>query len=230
MVDFPKIKLFTFDCYGTLIDWEKGIILALKPYLEFNKIEVDDDIILELYGKFESEIQKDGYIEYKNVLKQVVQKFNEFFKISEVRIDENCLIRAFNNWEPFEDTVGSLKKLKEKFKLAIISNIDNDMINFTLKKLEVQFDFIITAEDAKCYKPNRRIFEYALNIVGHSKDEIIHVAQSLYHDIKPAKEMKLTTIWVNRRKGKKGTGATPYTDIKPDFEVQDLNSLIRMFF
>lgn len=228
MIDFSNVKILTFDCYGTLIDWEKGIISALQPYFQRNNILVDDESILELYSKFESEIEKWRYMKYKIVLQQVVHRFNEHFNIKKEKRNGNCLLESFSSWEPFEDTVWSLKRLKNRFKIAIISNVDKDLFEITSRKLGVSFDYVIVAEDVGCYKPSKEIFEFALKKIGYPKENIVHIAQSLYHDIRPASELGIKTIWVNRRKGKKGTGATPYVNVVPDIEVPDLKKFVEL--
>ncbi|MFN3781612.1 MAG: haloacid dehalogenase type II, partial [Candidatus Kapaibacteriota bacterium] len=227
MIDFMKIEAMTFDCYGTLIDWETGIINALKPLLEREKISLDNETILELYAQFESKIEQGEYITYKEVLRNVVKMFNQHFSTN---IDLDSLLKSFQSWEPFEDTVETLMKLKSRFKLVVLSNVDKDLFELTKKKLVVQFDRVFTAEDIKVYKPSKKFFEYAITNLKIDVKKIVHIAQSLYHDIKPAKEFGISTVWVNRRKGKGGGGATPHIEVTPDLEVPDLKSLAELIF
>ncbi len=226
MADFDYFEALIFDCYGTLIDWESGILSGIKPVLFNHKIYLDDRQILELYAKLEVQIESENYINYKNVLKRVVQDFGKKlnFKPSSSEID--CLVKTFDNWMPFPDTVDALKKLKEKYKLVILSNVDDDLFAISAKHLQVNFDYIITAEQVKSYKPSLKNFKFAIDKIGISQDKIIHVAQSLYHDILPAKKLDLFTIWINRRKEKDGFGATPAASAKPDIEFPDLKSLV----
>lgn len=228
MIDFNKYKVLTFDCYGTLIDWESGILATLKPVLQNHNINLTDNRILELYAEFESEIERGEFIKYKEVLRKVMQKFSKKFCFSLLSVEENCLVDSLKNWKPFPDTVDALQNLKKRFKLAIISNIDNDLLAFSLQHLMVEFDYLITAEEVKSYKPSLENFKFALKKIGLGTKEIIHIAQSIYHDIIPAKTLSLTTVWVNRRKGKEGWGATPPASGKPDLEVPDLKTLVEI--
>jgi len=230
MINFDDFEVLIFDCYGTLIDWESGILSGIKPILSNHSIDLDDDQILELYAEIELKIENENYTKYKNVLRRVVQELGKRlnFKPSSYEID--CLVETFDNWMTFQDTVDALKKLKEKYKLAILSNVDDDLFTISEKHLKVKFDYIITAEQIKSYKPSLKNFKFAINKIGISQDKIIHVAQSLYHDIVPAKELGLKTIWINRRKDKKGFGATPPASAKPDIEFPDLKSLVSEIF
>ena len=230
MINFDDFEVLIFDCYGTLIDWESGILSGIKPILSNHSIDLDDDQILELYAEIELKIENENYTKYKNVLRRVVQELGKRlnFKPSSYEID--CLVETFDNWMTFQDTVDALKKLKEKYKLAILSNVDDDLFTISEKHLKVKFDYIITAEQIKSYKPSLKNFKFAINKIEISQDKIIHVAQSLYHDIVPAKELGLKTIWINRRKDKKGFGATPPASAKPDIEFPDLKSLVSEIF
>ena len=138
----------------------------------------------------------------------------------------DCLVESLRNWLPFPDTVKALQILKKKYRLAIISNIDNDLFAFSAKHLKVKFDWVITAEQAKSYKPSLHNFKFAIDRIGVSPEKILHIAQSIYHDIIPAKKIGLSTVWVNRRKDKTGSGATLPARGKPDLEVSDLETLV----
>jgi 2-haloacid dehalogenase len=140
----------------------------------------------------------------------------------------NSLPESLPQWPPFPDTVASLARLKQKYKLAVISNTDDDLFAETAKTLQVPFDWIITAQQAKSYKPSRNNFQRALEKIGLPKEKILHVGQSLYHDIVPTRELGWANVWVNRRSGKKGQGATVTADIKPDLEVPDLKTLAEL--
>jgi len=230
MLNFDDFEVLTFDCYGTLIDWESGILSAIKPILYNHNIDFDDDQILELYAEIEVKIEKEDYISYKNVLRRVVQDFGKKLNFKHSFHETEYLVKTFDSWVPFSDTVDALNKLKTKFKLAILSNVDDDLFAISAKHLQVKFNYIITAEQVGSYKPSLKNFKFAINKIGISQDKIIHIAQSLYHDIIPAKKLGLSTIWINRRKGKKGFGATPASSAKPDMEFPDLKSLVSTIF
>ena len=227
-MNFNQFEILTFDCYGTLIDWESGILSALKKLLAAKENKLSDDQILELFAEFESEAESGEYIKYREVLKRVVVKIGEKLNFYPTEAELNSLANSLKNWQPFPDTVEALKALKQKYKLGIISNIDEDLFADSAKHLQVEFDYLITAEKAKSYKPSVNNFEVALQEIGVSKDKILHVAQSIYHDTVTAKSLGLSTVWVNRRQGKEGFGATLSARATPDLEVPDLKSLVSL--
>ncbi len=227
MLDFNRFEVLSFDCYGTLIDWEKGILGALQPVFKAHNVDLTDAQTLELYAELEPEAQREGqYVEYKQVLRKVMQEFGNRLGFTPSESELDCLASSLKDWLPFPDTVPALKTLKKNFKLAVISNIDEDLFAFSAKRLQVEFDWIITAEQAKSYKPSQRIFEYAIEKIGHPPERILHIAQSVYHDIIPARAIGLSAIWVNRRKGQQDFGATRPAGCDCDLEVLDLKSLI----
>jgi 2-haloacid dehalogenase len=226
MLDFNKYEVMSFDCYGTLIDWESGILDALRPILKAHNIKISDEHMLEHYAKIESAVEKGEFITYRDVLRTVMQEISSRSGFVPFPSELNCLVDSLKNWMPFPDTVGALKTLKKRFKLAIISNIDDDLFALSEKHLEVEFDWVITAEQVRSYKPALSNFEFALEMMRVSPEKILHIAQSIYHDIIPAKALGLSTIWVNRRKGKEGYGATPPAIGHPDLEVPNLKTLI----
>ncbi|RCJ19929.1 haloacid dehalogenase [Nostoc sp. ATCC 43529] len=225
MIYFNKYKALTFDCYGTLIDWENGILGALKPVLLAHNQNLNDNQILELFAELEAEIQQGEYMKYREVLKRVVKKFGEIIGFEPTNDEINSLPDSIQYWLPFPDTVEALKTLKQKFKLVIISNIDDDLFAFSAKHLEVEFDEIITAEQAKSYKPSLNNFKVAIERINLPLQEILHVAASVYHDIVAAKSLGLSTVWVNRRAGQQGTDATVSAVSQADLEVPDLKTL-----
>lgn len=228
MINFKKYEVLTFDSYGTLIDWENGILTALKPVLANHSVNLNDDQILELYAKLESEIEKGEFIKYKDILRRVMQEIGIKLSFNISFSERECLVDSLKNWEPFPDTVEALQNLKKMFKLAVISNIDNDLFSSSVKHLKVEFDYLITAEQVGSYKPSLNNFKFAIEKIGVSPEKIVHIAQSIYHDIIPAKTLGLSTVWVNRRKGKEGTGATPPASGQPDLEVPDLKKLVQI--
>ncbi|MBD2364595.1 haloacid dehalogenase type II [Anabaena minutissima FACHB-250] len=226
MIEFNQYKAITFDCYGTLIDWETGILTALKPLLTNHNLNLNENLILEYFAAFESELEQGEYINYREVLKGVVQKFGKKFAFMPTDTEIDSLANSIQYWQPFADTIAALKLLKQRFKLVIISNIDDDLFAFSANKLEVKFDQIITAQQIKTYKPSLHNFRQAIERINLPQEQILHVAASVYHDIIPAKSLGLSTVWVNRRAGKQGTGATISSIGEPDLEVADLQSLV----
>ncbi|MCC5645174.1 haloacid dehalogenase type II [Nostoc sp. CHAB 5824] len=225
MIDFDRYKALTFDCYGTLIDWENGILRVLKPLLLARNTNLDDEQILELFAEFEAELENGDYIKYREILKKVVQKFGERFGFEPTADELNSLADSIQHWLPFADTVEALRDLKQKFKLVIISNVDDDLFAFSAKHLEVEFDQIITAEQAKSYKPSLNNFRPAIERIDLPLEQILHVAASIYHDIITAKSLGLSTVWVNRRAEQKAVNPTGSAISQPDLEVPDLKAL-----
>ncbi|GAB4184658.1 MAG: haloacid dehalogenase type II [Coleofasciculaceae cyanobacterium] len=226
MINFEEFEILSFDCYGTLVDWESGILNALKPILSNHNINISDQEILELFASLESKQESGNYLNYREILKNVVQDFGKELNFEPTEIEVNALPDSIQNWEPFPDTVQALKALKKRYKLTIISNIDDELFAHTAKKLAVEFDWVITAEQVKSYKPSLQNFQVALQRMGIAGNRLLHVAQSIYHDIVPAKTMGLATVWVNRRKNQEGFGATVPANETPDVEVPDLKSLV----
>ncbi|MHC5762817.1 haloacid dehalogenase type II [Nostoc sp.] len=224
MIELNQYKALTFDCYGTLIDWENGILGVLKPLLLTHNTNLDDKQILEIFAEFEAELEKGEYIKYREVLKRVVQKFGERFGFEPTADELNLLADSIQYWLPFPDTVEALRVLKQKFKLAIISNVDDDLFAFSAKHLEVKFDQIITAEQAKSYKLSLNNFRLAIKRIDLPLKQILHVAASVYHDIVTAKSLGLSTVWVNRRADSK-LNTTESAVSQPDLEVPDLKTL-----
>ncbi|MBD2337798.1 haloacid dehalogenase type II [Calothrix sp. FACHB-156] len=225
MINFNQYKVLTFDCYGTLIDWERGILAAFKPLLTNHKQNLDDETILQLFAQFESEIQKGEYLTYKEVLRKVVERLGEQLGFTPSSEELYSLSNSIQNWLPFPDTVKALKSLKKQFKLATISNIDDNLFADSAKHLTVDFDWIITAEQVKSYKPSLNNFRVAIDRIGLPKEQILHVACSVYHDIIPAQSLGISTVWVNRRTGKEGAGANLPVVAQADLEVTNLQTL-----
>ncbi|MUG99342.1 haloacid dehalogenase type II [Scytonema sp. UIC 10036] len=228
MIDLNQYEVLTFDCYGTLIDWETGVIQALQPVLDAHQIQLSEDGILELFARFESQLEQGEYRQYKDILQGVVQKFGEQFGFTPSSVELTALADSVKHWLPFPDTVEALKILKKRLKLAIISNVDDDLFAFTAKHLQVELDLVVTAQQVKSYKPSLQNFEVAIARLGIPSEKILHVAGSVYHDIVPAKSLGLSTVWVNRRFGKEGLGATVAAVSNPDLEVPNLKTLAEM--
>jgi 2-haloacid dehalogenase len=226
MIDSNKYEVLSFDCYGTLVDWESGILAALGPVFATHNINPTDGEILKLYTEIERRAEEDKFSEYKEVLRRVVREIGNRLGFVPSPPELNCLVDSLKNWRPFPDTFGALQTLKKTFKLAIISNIDDDLFAFSAKHLKVEFDWIITSEQAKSYKPSLHNFKFAIERIGVSPEKILHVAQSIHYDIIPARILGLSTVWVNRKKSKEGFGATPPESVYPDLEVPDLKTLV----
>jgi 2-haloacid dehalogenase len=225
MLDFENYEALTFDCYGTLIDWESGIWGALQPTLISHHISVTRDQALELYGELESEAERGEYHDYKTVLRMVLEGLGSRLGFTPTPMQLQQFADSVKDWPAFPDSASALHALKKKYRLAIVSNIDDDLFAFSAKRLQAQFDWIITAQQAKSYKPSLNNFQLAFQRIQLPTGKILHVAQSLFHDIAPAKTLGLATVWVNRRHDQTGFGATPPAQAQPDLEVPDLQTL-----
>lgn len=225
-IDFNRVDVVSFDCYGTLIDWESGILAALASFRAEHRIRATDDELLEQYAALESVMQSGEYILYKDVLRGVMRGFARRASVPEDRLDAELLVNSLADWRPFPDSVAALRRLQERYRLAIISNIDDDLFAHTARHLQVPFDFVVTAEQVGAYKPSPRNFSHAHQILDIPKERWLHVAQSQFHDIAPARAFGLGTVWVNRRAGKAGGGATLASNAIPDLEVPSLEALV----
>ncbi|HLX74998.1 MAG TPA: haloacid dehalogenase type II [Terriglobales bacterium] len=220
MLSFSRFHALTFDCYGTLIDWETGLLGALRPILRTHGSKLRDEQILALYAELEPAAQ-NPYRRYREVLERVVRGFGERLGFQATEAEARSLPDSLKNWQPFPDTVAALQKLKTRYRLAIISNTDDELFAGTAPHLQVKFDQVITAEQARAYKPSPAPFHLALERLGLPKQQVLHVGQSVYHDVMPAKSLGLATVLVRRR----GFGATQAATEKPDLEVANMENL-----
>ena len=216
--------VFTFDCYGTLIDWESGILHALEPLLRRLAHRPSEDEILALHGRFESMQQEQTPSKtYRSVLEVVYRRLAEHWGIVPTREGARRYAQSVGDWPAFDDTVEALRELKQYGRLIILSNVDNRSFQRSNDRLGVAFDAIYTAEDIGSYKPSRRNFAYMLDRLdeqGVDSSRVLHVAESLFHDHVPALELGLATCWIHRRAAKGGFGATKEPDHRPDPSVR----------
>lgn len=228
MLDFDRFTYLTFDCYGTLIDWERGILAALRPVLDRHGIAITDDAALELYGELESAAESGPYLPYRELLATVMDGFAERLGFEPSADERAALAASVGDWPPFPDTVEALRALADRFQLVILSNIDDDLFALSARHLGVPFAAVVTAQQVGSYKPDPCNFRALLARLDTNPDRVLHVAQSLFHDIAPANALGLTSVWVNRRHDRPGSGATPPATARPDLEVPDLRTLAQM--
>jgi 2-haloacid dehalogenase len=224
-MDFSQFTAISFDCYGTLIDWESGMLPVLRTVLANHGQSLPEAAILELYAEFEAKAESGPYQSYRDVLQAVVRAFADRFHFAATSAEIHSLHDSVRAWPPFPDTVPALRELQKRYKLAVISNIDDDLFAQTRKHLEVKFDGVITAQQARSYKPSINNFQLALGALAISPDRLLHAAQSVYHDVVPARSLGISTVWVNRRSARPGIGAVRASAGQPDMEVPDLASL-----
>src|SRR5579859_7629906 len=218
MLDLSHFEVLTCDCYGTLIDWETGILGALRPLFARHGVKVSVEELLEAYAEAESDAESGEFKPYKDVLQQVVRALGAKFGFRPTGDEQRSLPESLKTWQPFPDTVPALKRLHQRYRFSIISNVDDDLFAETAKLLQVPFDFVTTALEVRNYKPSFNNFQRALEKMKVSKNRVLHVAQSLHHDVEPARALGIHSVWVNRRQGKPGGGATVKSSAKPDLE------------
>lgn len=225
-------KVLTFDCYGTLIDWETGIWNALQPLISAGRLDLDREEALARFGKLESEIEEAApSLRYSTLLSAVHARFAKDLGVH-IHADLNERFGgSVPDWPAFPDSAEALAYLKRHYRLVILSNVDRQSFAASNRKLGISFDAIYTAEDIGSYKPDPRNFAYLLAHLeadlGLAAGEVLHTAQSLYHDHAPAERAGLARAWIDRRFGKAGGGATPATASQPkvDFHFKSLAEL-----
>lgn len=206
-------KMLTFDTYGTLIDWESGIYNALQPLLDKVPVRLERDEVLELFAEFEIAQQRaTPQMKYSELLSEVARAIAGKWQIK-ISDDEALEFgRSVKYWPEFSDSAESLKYLREHYLMATLTNCDRISYMGSNSRLEIEWDAIYTAQDVGSYKPSLYNFEYMFEQVrrdlGVLPHEILHVAQSLTHDMVPATAMGMTKAWINRRHDQEGLGAT----------------------
>jgi len=231
LTDFDALS---FDCYGTLIDWESGILATLRPWAGRHGLAVGDDALLAEFSRVEPELQTARPAAlYPDILADALRALGRHFGRSVSDDEARAFGQSVKDWPAFPDSADALAYLKRHYKLAILSNIDRASFAYSNRRLGVEFDLIVTAEDVGSYKPTPRNFEVLLERLAHlgvRKERLLHTAESLYHDHVPAKRFGLATAWIHRRAGKGSFGATraPDQPVKPDWQVTTLAELAEL--
>jgi 2-haloacid dehalogenase len=225
-------KALTFDCYGTLIDWETGLWNALQPLISAGALNVGREEALDIFGRLETDQQRETpSLRYSSLLAVVHARMAKSWNFHAHADLHDRFGGSVPDWPAFADSAAALSYLKRHFKLVILSNVDRASFATSNKKLGVTFDAVYTAEDVGSYKPDPRNFAYLIEHVeadlGIRKSEILHTAQSLHHDHVPAERLGLARAWIDRRFGREGSGATvmPPNPPKIDFHFKSLADL-----
>jgi 2-haloacid dehalogenase len=226
MIDFQSFDALTFDCYGTLIDWETGLTRALDVLLADAEEVASGDELLELFGRFEAAAEHGAFKSYREVLTEVARSFAAEFALDLPEGAARTFASSVGMWPPFPDTVEALQTLSEHYQLCIVSNVDDDLFEGSAKQLQTSFSQVVTAQQVRSYKPRPEHFHEVLRRLALPMDRVLHVAQSLHHDVAPARDLGFSCVWVNRRSGRAGGGATPASSASPDLEVPDLAALV----
>ena len=215
-----KFQYLTFDCYGTLIDWRKGIEAHLGELLRKNGV-VPKKKIFPIYVKFEAEEESDSK-PYREVLKNTAMRIARHFEMSVPEEQAKEFAESVPYWTPFSDTIETLKELGRRgYKRVILSNVDRDLLRETIRRNGLEVDGFITAEDVRSYKPAVGHWNAFLKRYKASKESTLHIAQSLYHDVLPATKLGFRVAWINRY-GEGNEGASP------KYAFNDLKSLLRI--
>jgi 2-haloalkanoic acid dehalogenase type II len=223
-IRLTDFKVLTFDCYGTLIDWETGMYEALKPLAARAGRGLDREQVLEAHARHESAQQTEtpGMI-YSELLTQVHRRLAREWGVKADPSEAEVYGHSVKDWPAFPDSAEALKYLKEHYRLVILSNVDRQSFSHSQARLQVEFDRVFTAQDIGSYKPDLRNFEYMLRELGKEgvpKDAILHTAQSLFHDHRPANRVGLASAWIDRRAGIPGSGATMPLESMPRFDFR----------
>jgi 2-haloacid dehalogenase len=213
------IRTATFDCYGTLIDWEGGMASFLydRALVARDPDLVPGRVLRERWEAIQFELVQGEYRRYKEVLAESLRLFSKERGWPYDEAEAKAIVRSMRSWQPFADTRPALRRARGAgLRLVIVSNTDRDILEHSLRQLEVPFDDLVTAEDAGAYKPSDATFRYALERIGEPPEDVLHVAFGFKYDIGPAGRAGMRTAWVNRHE-EPAPGDEPY-----DHEWRDL--------
>jgi 2-haloalkanoic acid dehalogenase type II len=218
-------RVLTFDCYGTLIDWEAGIFDALRPLITRSRRALSRDQALEEFGRHEfAQEGETPAMPYSQLLAVVYRRVAEAWGMTVGNEEANTFGASVPDWPEFPDSAGALQYLKRHYRLVILSNVDRLSFRSSNVRLKVEFDAIYTAQDIESYKPSDRNFEYLLRRLkedfGFARTDVLHVAQSLLHDHAPANRAGLASVWIDRRHDRDGWGATIPPAGKPHYDLR----------
>jgi 2-haloacid dehalogenase len=217
-LDYSAFDALTFDCYGTLIDWEAGILAGLRTALAPHGVEAPDDELLEAYAASEAKLESGPYLPYRTILAVGARSVAKGLGVELDNDEAGTFGDSVGDWPAFDDSTRALRQLRRRFQLGVLTNCDDDLFAASNRRLGVEFDWIVTAQQLGSYKPNPHNFEALrerLHESGIAAARILHVAQSLYHDHVPARRLGLSTVWIDRRHDRPGAGATPPANASP---------------
>jgi len=221
-LDFTRFDALTFDCYGTLIDWETGILAALRTILDPRAIVAGDDELLERYAGQEAAAEAGPYLRYREVLGRSLRGLCADLGVEPSADEVTRFSGSVADWPAFDDSVDALARLQARFRLGVITNCDDDLFAASNRRLGVTFDWVVTAQQVGSYKPDPANFAFAFERIDVPRARILHVAQSLYHDHVPAKALGMFTAWIDRRHDRPGSGATPAARAQPDLTAPSM--------
>ena len=221
-MDPGRFDLLTFDCYGTLVDWEAGIVSAVRRVCASHGSSPSETTILAAFGEAEHVVQGERYRSYREVLALTLARMGAPLGFRPGSEECDAFAASVGDWPPFADTVQALQRLGARYRLGIVSNVDDDLFARSSERLGVDFDWVVTAQQVRHYKPNTAHFAEMARRSGIPVARTLHVAQSLFHDIAPASSLGYATVHVNRPSRGGGSGATPTAHAHADVEVTDM--------
>lgn len=217
-IDASDFDIVTFDCYGTLIDWERGIVDAFRSEAAKDGVALSPSEIVEAYMVEEPAVESEQYRPYREVLARTAVRVAARLGWNIEHGRGEFLPASLPDWRPFPDTNEALGRLAKRFRLGILSNVDDDLLAETCRQFPVGFELIVTAQQVRSYKPGPAHFREALSRASGKR--LLHAAQSYFHDVVPASSLGITVVWVNR-KGEKPLGV----ESRATLEVRDLAEL-----
>ena len=229
-----NIRAISFDCYGTLVDWERGIRAAFDELFAVHIEQINHEQLLERFGAHESRLEATvPIIPYFEVLRQVATAVADDLNISISTAQADAFAESIGDWPLFDDVLPALRTLSENHTLAILSNVDRRCFDATQAKFEGLIDIVCIAEESGAYKPAPEAFHALTNHLqqqGLQKSQLLHVAQSLYHDHEPAIKLGIQSCWIDRRHDQQGWGAVPSPsgDVQPAYRSNNLQGLVQL--
>ena len=214
----PPYDIITFDCYGTLIDWEGGISAAFMEAAAEDGVHLGREEILAAHAEIEPRVQAEGFRTYRDVLTETARRMALDFGWAIDHPRARFLPESLPEWKIFDDTNAALRRLREAgCRLGILSNVDDDLLRATMRQFDCEFELIVTAQQVRSYKPAQAHFLTAREAIG--EDRWLHAAQSWFHDIVPSTRLGIPNAWINRK-------AEPsHEDGEPEYEFSDLTGL-----
>lgn len=222
MLDLTRFEALSFDCYGTLIDWETGLLTSLRSVLDAHGVSATNDELLAEFARYESAAEQPPFKPYATVLRDVLSGYARRRGLAFSDHELGTLARTIGDWPAFSDTPAALARLHRHYKLAVLSNVDDELFARTAPRLGEKMDWVVTAQQVGSYKPDPRNFQRLLAVTGIAKERLLHVAQSLHHDHVPAQALGFNTVWIDRRAGKPGGATLPTDGAKYDARFETL--------
>ncbi len=216
------VEALTFDCYGTLVDWQRGIVDVLAPQLAALGRPTEPAALLGRFAEAERRAERGPWRPYRSVLRDVAR---EILGPETAPASWGALPASVGSWPSFEETVPALRRLARSYRLAIVSNVDAALFEGTRRRLEVELAAVVTAEQVRSYKPGRAHFDEVLRRLGLPAERVLHVAESRYHDVEPAAALGFSTAWIDRSRGGASASGGGTGGAEPDLVVHSLVEL-----